>query len=440
MSDFKDCVAEIEVEDISMSGLNFTWNKKHGKVGELLKKLDRVMGNVAFMTSFPTSYAHFLPFMTYDHTPDVFAIPEVSKAKLRPFKFYNYLTSKYGFIPVVKKVWNTDVEGYSMFSLVSMLKMLKKPVRKLNFDQGNLFANVEMLRLKLSLIQASMVANPHSIELREAEFVCLKAYKEALKDDELEELIEGEFLSWKTCVVFLTLVYLLISDGDAKFMIREVSDVEASWDVIGKDLCKAVRDFFVLGKLLKEVNSTVISLVPKLPTPRKVSDYRSIACCNVVYKCISKIIVNRIMGCLNSLVDHNQSAFIPSRNITDNVLLSQELLRGYHRNRGHTRLKTQDLMGVWEKNENMRCERNLRMFQDKARLVDVLINLIKDTVRLRVMSLSLNYSVQVYDATTLWKFHVERGAELSVLTLVLHFGLQIWIMAGGAGFLVHGEI
>nr|GEZ53580.1 RNA-directed DNA polymerase, eukaryota, reverse transcriptase zinc-binding domain protein [Tanacetum cinerariifolium] len=63
MSDFRDCVADIEVEDISISGLNFTWNKCPGKAGGLLKKLDRIMGNVDFITSFPTSYARFLPFM-----------------------------------------------------------------------------------------------------------------------------------------------------------------------------------------------------------------------------------------------------------------------------------------------------------------------------------------------------------------------------------------
>nr|GFB42449.1 hypothetical protein [Tanacetum cinerariifolium] len=51
----------------------------------------------------------------------------------------------------------------------------------------------------------------------------------------------------------------------------------------------------------------------------------------------SKIMVNRIKGCLNSLVDQNQSAFIPSRQISDNVLLSQEFLRGYHRKRGYAR-------------------------------------------------------------------------------------------------------
>ncbi|GKC56325.1 putative RNA-directed DNA polymerase, eukaryota, reverse transcriptase zinc-binding domain protein, partial [Tanacetum coccineum] len=101
MCDIHNCVAEIEVEDIAMTGFNFTWNKKPGEVGGLLKKLDRVMGNMEFLISFPSSYAHFLPFMTSDHSPASFVIPEVAKAKPKPFKNFNYLSGKDSFIPIV---------------------------------------------------------------------------------------------------------------------------------------------------------------------------------------------------------------------------------------------------------------------------------------------------------------------------------------------------
>ncbi|GKD45057.1 hypothetical protein Tco_1269702 [Tanacetum coccineum] len=58
---------------------------------------------------------------------------------------------------------------------------------------------------------------------------------------------------------------------------------------------------------------------------------------------------------------------------------------------------------------NGREERNVRMFQDKSRSVEALTCLIKDTVRLRIMSLSLNNSTQVSEAASLWNFHVDRG-------------------------------
>ncbi|GKA50713.1 RNA-directed DNA polymerase, eukaryota, reverse transcriptase zinc-binding domain protein [Tanacetum coccineum] len=106
---------------------------------------------------------------------------------------------------------------------------------------------------------------------------------------------------------------------------------KATWKIIGKDKCMAVRDFFLTGKLLGEVNVTLISLVLKIPTLGKVSDFRPIACYNVLYKCISKIMTNRIKEVLGKIVNENQSAFIAGRQITDNILLAQELFRGYNR-------------------------------------------------------------------------------------------------------------
>nr|GFC19674.1 RNA-directed DNA polymerase, eukaryota, reverse transcriptase zinc-binding domain protein [Tanacetum cinerariifolium] len=48
------------------------------------------------------------------------------------------------------------------------------------------------------------------------------------------------------------------------------------------------------------------------------------------------------------------------------------------------------------------------MFQDKARSVETLTYLIKETARLRIMSLSLNDSTQVSEAASLGNFHVDR--------------------------------
>ncbi|XP_022008470.1 uncharacterized protein LOC110907832 [Helianthus annuus] len=102
-----------------------------------------------------------------------------------------------------------------------------------------------------------------------------------------------------------------------------------AWGIVGNDVTNAVLDFFGNGKLLREVNATVLSMVPKVKAPKYVSEFRPIACCNVLYKCISKVICNRLKGCLDKLVSQNQSAFIPGRLISDNILLSQELVKGY---------------------------------------------------------------------------------------------------------------
>lgn len=47
-----------------------------------------------------------------------------------------------------------------------------------------------------------------------------------------------------------------------------------AWDIVGNDVCVAVRDFFRNGKLLQQVNHTIISFVPKVTTPSGINDYR----------------------------------------------------------------------------------------------------------------------------------------------------------------------
>lgn len=56
-----------------------------------------------------------------------------------------------------------------------------------------------------------------------------------------------------------------------------------------------------------------------------------------MYKCITKILANRLRPCLANIVSKNQTAFIPNRSIAENVLLAQELVKNYHRDTGPAR-------------------------------------------------------------------------------------------------------
>ena len=66
---------------------------------------------------------------------------------------------------------------------------------------------------------------------------------------------------------------------------------------------EAVESFFNSGCMLREINCTIIALVPKVPNPESMHDYRPISCCNTIYKCISKIIATRIKHCLPELIN-----------------------------------------------------------------------------------------------------------------------------------------
>lgn len=85
------------------------------------------------------------------------------------------------------------------------------------------------------------------------------------------------------------------------------------------------------------INSINIALIPKILVPTTMKDFRPIALCTVAYKCISKIIAARLKAVLPHVIHIAQSAFIPGRHISNNILLAQELFKGYDRKSGATR-------------------------------------------------------------------------------------------------------
>lgn len=98
------------------------------------------------------------------------------------------------------------------------------------------------------------------------------------------------------------------------------------WDMIGADICSEVREFFLTGKMDKKVNETHIFLLPKVPGSKSPSEFRPIALCNVRYKIIAKILTLRLQKALDHIVLKQQSAFVPGRAITDNILITHENL------------------------------------------------------------------------------------------------------------------
>ncbi|GJV00879.1 hypothetical protein Tco_1330149 [Tanacetum coccineum] len=273
MLEFKDCVENIEVMDLNCSGLHYTWNQKPQGGGGLLKKLDRVMGNIDFIDSFP-------------------------------------------------------VDGHNMYQIATKLKSLKKPFHRLLHEQGNLHDRVNRLRHELDEVQKALDNNLADSNLRDEEEIYLKAFNEAKLDEErqnqqsrIEMVLDAinvevsgpnipnvfvshyeMFLGTSMHCDDLNVDGLLISDEVCSNMVTTVTNLEIKEAMfgIGGDICNAVRDFFSNDKLLKEINHSFIALIPKVSTPQRV-------------------------------VSENQSDFVPGRRIANNILITQELMHNYHR-------------------------------------------------------------------------------------------------------------
>lgn len=105
------------------------------------------------------------------------------------------------------------------------------------------------------------------------------------------------------------------------------------WHIVGHDVVNFICEWWGGRLSLNVVNHTNIVLIPRVKTLRKVSDFRPISLCNVLYKIVSKLLANRLKPLLNDILSENQSAFTPGRLITDNALIAFEIFHAMKLNK-----------------------------------------------------------------------------------------------------------
>ncbi|GJU30784.1 RNA-directed DNA polymerase, eukaryota, reverse transcriptase zinc-binding domain protein, partial [Tanacetum coccineum] len=193
---------------------------------------------------------------------------------------------------------------------------------KLNRYDGNpqLQASYE-LKQRLFEVQSKLDVDPFNKNLKERSIKIGKVYIEEAED-------ELKIRKNKSKVETISK-----EDGSRVFG-EKVTDEEIKAALFDIDSSKAAGPH---RKIPREINATLIALVPKIDNPYKVSNFRLIACCNVLYKCISKILTSKIKDGLSKVVSLNHSAFILGRHIQDNILISHEILKGYNRKNGAKR-------------------------------------------------------------------------------------------------------
>jgi hypothetical protein len=97
------------------------------------------------------------------------------------------------------------------------------------------------------------------------------------------------------------------------------------WDIVEKDVISAALNILNNNGDPSPFNNTHSCLIPKINNPTHPSDFRPISLCNVTLKLITKTIANRMKSILPNTISSNQSAFVPGRLITDNIIIAHEI-------------------------------------------------------------------------------------------------------------------
>lgn len=105
--------------------------------------------------------------------------------------------------------------------------------------------------------------------------------------------------------------------------------VQQHWSIFGPIVISEVQLFFSSGVMKPHIAHSNLVLIPKIDAPTKVNDFRPISVCNVVYKVISKILAKRMQPFMSTIISTAQTAFIPGREISENVLLLREIIHSF---------------------------------------------------------------------------------------------------------------
>ncbi|KAK9668763.1 hypothetical protein RND81_13G084800 [Saponaria officinalis] len=379
MDDFRTCIEGCGFIDSPASGCYFTWNNKQGAPTRIYSRLDRFMVNQQWLDFLPNVYAHFHNEGIFDHTPCTIQTRGADVSK-RSFKYFNMWSGVDDFLPCVAQTWGEYVKGTKMFSVVTRLKNLKKPLKLLN---NNLFADVENNAIRAGLyleyVQNKLRSDPLNPDWIEKETAAGKTYCELKRASDsyllqkskahwvcdgdnnttyFHSIIKGRQVRNKVLRItdihaqicteasqiqsaFINFYKKLLGSSSPCFhvnktvvqngsictqahwqiLLKPVSESEIwnaifsipnykapgpdgyssaffkdAWSVVGKDTTEAVLDFFSSGQLLKQLNHTLITLIP-----------------------------NRLSQILPDIISPNQGSFVKGRKIIENIMICQDL-------------------------------------------------------------------------------------------------------------------
>ncbi|XP_016676268.2 uncharacterized protein [Gossypium hirsutum] len=320
------------LHDLGFQIPSFTWHR-----GFPSERLDRAVGNDAWVEAFPNCLITHLPRIKLDHRPLLmkFCYTDTCVPN-RPFRFLAGWLHHQNFPEFVKHNWRFNG------NLVSTMEELTNKLQEWNKGvYGHITHRKRKLLHKLARIQ-------HALDFSGSNSL---SQQEALVRDELEDILHHEEILWKQKSRYPSRslpsnVFLRLSFEDVASLGKGVTNEEIKsalfdmapwkalgsdgfqagffqnqWDILGEAICEWVKKVFEEGTIDPEFNNTLIVLILKVKTPENFAQFRPISLCSVLYKLVMKIIANRFKSIFPKIIGQEQAGFIAGRSIIDNVII-----------------------------------------------------------------------------------------------------------------------
>lgn len=138
--------------------------------------------------------------------------------------------------------------------------------------------------------------------------------------DDMNASLTKNFQAWEVELALKQTVPLTAPGLDGPLFFQNY------WDLVKGDVTNTILTFLNLGSLPSPFNHIFLTLIPKVKNSERVTEFRPISLCNVLYKIFSKVLANRLKRILPLIISEHQSAFLKGRLITVNILVAFETL------------------------------------------------------------------------------------------------------------------
>eukprot|EP00253_Pinus_taeda_P025402 PITA_25402 len=357
----------------------YTWNNRRGGERQIASCLDKFLVCESLLLEGVIVDSDILPCGGSDHWSISLTARIQGTPRNKPFRFEKFWLEHPDFIQLVEKWWQEPVEirGTKMYKLQGKLKHIKNKIKEWNIKVfGNIFKEKIKIEEKLEKIHNDWIQGISIPDTADQEKILMQQWQDrgvnkilSLKNEQGDRIENHQGIStfltehfnniaWEPEIDRTEAIENLIksiprsiSNEQNQGLTRQISleEVEeavkdmpndkapgpdgftinfykACWDIVKMEVWEVVEDSWCSVLILKSLNSTFLTLIPKEEEATTPAKFRPIALCNVLYKIISKVIENILKPILPGLILEEQSSYVEGRQILDNILLAQEMV------------------------------------------------------------------------------------------------------------------
>jgi hypothetical protein len=162
MNLFRHCLMDCRLTDLGYSGYPFTWDNRREGSDNVQARLDRAMGDIAFLQLFPQTCVEHIPSEESDHFALLIKVaveaPRHAPSRSKGFMFEEMWTRHEMYEETVIEAWrNTGFHGSGFSALWQRLKDVSSDLKRWSFHTFGLVSR-EIKRLRSGLEEAKLHA------------------------------------------------------------------------------------------------------------------------------------------------------------------------------------------------------------------------------------------------------------------------------------------